>query len=382
MGIRTNTLDLSGHYDLTKSGQNAYVGSKALFAWGNNGNGQLGQNNITEYSSPVQIPGTTWISISGSGSSNTFAIKTDGTLWAWGYNDNGRLGQNTTTNVSSPVQIPGTSWSSISAGGYHALATKTDGTLWAWGFGGGGLGAGQLGQNNTTSYSSPVQIPGTTWRSAVSSDFYMSVATKTDNTLWVWGSNWNDQLGTNETYATRNAASSPIQIPGTTWNSISAGRGHTLATKTDNTLWSWGGNAQGQLGQNNTTVYPSPMQVSGTTWSFINAADSNFSFATKTDGTLWAWGVGSSGQLGQNNLTDRSSPVQIPGTTWNNLGSGSNYALATKTDGTLWAWGSNAFGQLGQNNLTNYSSPVQIPGTTWTSSNDTGNQHSIALQLQ
>jgi alpha-tubulin suppressor-like RCC1 family protein len=380
MGIRTNTLNLGGHYDLTNSGQNAYVGSKALFAWGNNGGGRLGQNNITSYSSPVQVPGTTWISISGS--SNTFAIKTDGTLWSWGSNGNGQLGQNNTTNISSPVQIPGTTWRSISSGSYHALATKTDGTLWAWGKGDGNLGAGQLAQNNTVSYSSPVQIPGTTWRSAISSDFFMSVATKTDGTLWVWGSNWNGQLGNSQSYASLIGASSPIQIPGTTWNSISAGRGHTLATKTDNTLWAWGGNVQGQLGLNDTTVYSSPRQIPGTTWSFINAADSNFSFATKTDGTLWAWGYNDVGQLGQNNRTYYSSPVQIPGTTWNNLGSGSNYALATKTDGTLWSWGYNSNGQLGQNNRTQFSSPVQIPGTTWSSSNDTGNQHSIALQLQ
>ena len=352
----------------------------ALFSWGSNGSGQLGQNNRTQFSSPVQIPGTSWGSISGN--ANTFAIKTDGTLWSWGYNGSGRLGQNNTTPCSSPIQIPGTTWRSISSGSYHALATKTDGTLWSWGFGGGGLGAGQLAQNNTVSHSSPVQIPGTTWRSAVSSDFYMSVATKTDNTLWVWGSNWNGQLGNSQSYASLIGASSPIQIPGTTWNSISAGRGHTLATKTDNTLWAWGGNVQGQLGQNDTTVYSSPMQVSGTTWSFINAADSNFSFATKTDGTLWAWGYNGFGNLGQNNLTDRSSPVQIPGTTWNNLGSGSNHALATKTDGTLWAWGNNSDGRLGQNNKTQFSSPVQIPGTAWSSSNDTGNQHSIALQLQ
>ena len=352
----------------------------ALFSWGSNNQGQLGQNNTTQYSSPVQIPGTTWSSVSGR--NNTFAIKTDGTLWSWGYNSAGRLGQNNTSPCSSPIQIPGTTWRSISSGSYHALATKTDGTLWAWGFGGGGLGAGQLGQNNTTSYSSPVQIPGTTWSSAVSSDFYMSVATKTDRTLWVWGSNWNGQLGNSYSYASLIGASSPIQIPGTTWNLISAGRGHTLATKTDGTLWAWGGNVQGQLGLNDTTVYSSPRQIPGTTWSFINVADSNFTFATKNDGTLWAWGVNIFGNLGQNNLTDRSSPVQIPGTTWNNIGSGSNYALATKTDGTLWAWGSNSSGQLGQSNTTQYSSPVQIPGTAWSSSNDTGNTHSIATQLQ
>ncbi len=351
----------------------------ALYAWGLNSSGQLGQNNRIDYSSPVQIPGTQWSSISGR--TNTFAIKTDGTLWSWGSNTAGRLGQNNITPRSSPVQIPGTTWRSISSGDPHALAIKTDGTLWAWGNGDGPLGGGQLAQNNTVSYSSPVQIPGTTWRSAASSDFYMSIATKTDGTLWVWGSNWNGQLGINEDYTTRNGASSPVQIPGNTWNLISAGRGHVLATKTDGTLWVWGGNVQGQLGQNDTTVYSSPRQIPGTTWSSIFAADSNFSFATKTDGTLWSWGYNGQGNLGQNNKTEYSSPVQIPGTTWRSIVAGGQHSLATKTDGTLWAWGYNAFGQLGQNNTTYYSSPIQIPGTLWNSDSDTGNQHSIATQL-
>ena len=95
-----------------------------LWAWGSGFGGRLGQNNTTYFSSPIQIPGTTWSSIS-SGGGHSLATKTDGTLWSWGRGDPGQLGQNTTTYVSSPVQIPGTSWSSISAGSYHSLATQT-----------------------------------------------------------------------------------------------------------------------------------------------------------------------------------------------------------------------------------------------------------------
>ena len=124
MGIRTNTWDLKGHYDLTKDGKNAYLGATPLFAWGHNGGGRLGQNNTTYHSSPVQIPGTTWSSISG-GNFHSLATKTDGTLWSWGYNAQGQLGQNNITNRSSPFQIPGTSWSSIDAGNNHSLATQT-----------------------------------------------------------------------------------------------------------------------------------------------------------------------------------------------------------------------------------------------------------------
>ena len=225
MGIRTNTWDLKGHYDLTKDGKNAYVGSTPLFSWGANYAGQLGQNTTTNVSSPVQIPGTTWSSIAGGGP-NSLATKTDNTLWSWGTNSNGQLGQNDTTNASSPIQIPGTTWSSIAGGASHSLATKTDNTLWSWGYN----NNGELGQNNATPCSSPIQIPGTTWSSISGGTGHSaehSLAKKTDNTLWSWGNNDRGRLGQNDTIK----RSSPIQIPGTSWSSINAGSRHSLATQ-------------------------------------------------------------------------------------------------------------------------------------------------------
>ena len=364
MSIRKNTWNLDGIYDLTKSGQNGYLGAPALFLWGRNNAGQLGQNNRTYYSSPVQIPGTTWSSISG-GNQHSLATKIDGTLWGWGYNNQAQLGQNNTTRYSSPVQIPGTTWNNVVAlsNNSHTLATKTDGTLWSWGYG----TSGQLGQNNTTRYSSPAQVPGTTWNKLGGGENF-SLATKTDGTLWSWGSNSYGQLGQNN----RTRYSSPIQIPGTTWSSISASNKQSpfdlfsLATKTDGTLWAWGSNDFGQLGQNNRIKRSSPTQVPGTNWSSVYIGYDH-TLATKTDGTLWAWGSNYFGQLAQNNRTYYSSPVQIPGTTWSSASCGEDQSLATKTDGTLWAWGIGSYGNLGQSNTTQYSSPVQIPGTTWNS---------------
>ena len=346
-----------------------YGAGNYLFAWGSNSSGRLGQNNTTNVSSPIQIPGTTWSSIS-EGGTHSLAKKTDNTLWAWGANINGELGQNNETRFSSPVQIPGTSWSSIATNNtdrQHSLATKTDGTLWSWGYG----GTGKLGQNNQTRFSSPVQIPGTTW-SSISAAYKHSLATKTDNTLWSWGANDNGRLGQNDaTYR-----SSPVQIPGTTWSSISGGQNHSLATKTDNTLWSWGINQSGELGLNDRISRSSPVQIPGTSWSSISGGRAH-SLATKTDNTLWSWGSGSYGRLGQNTTTNVSSPVQIPGTTWSSISSGGLHSLATKTDGTLWAWGYNYAGGLGQNNVTYFSSPVQILGTGWSSISGGGN-HSLA----
>ena len=112
-----------------------YSGANYLFTWGQNNFGQGGQNNRTAYSSPVQVPGT-WSALghySGNDSGAfTGGVKTDGTLWSWGYNKQGQLGQNSQTYYSSPVQIPGTTWANLFIGGPNvAFATRTDGTLWA-----------------------------------------------------------------------------------------------------------------------------------------------------------------------------------------------------------------------------------------------------------
>jgi len=347
-----------------------------LWSIGDNNQGQLGVNNISDSSSPVQIPGTTWVDSSpntGTGygwNLHTVMIKTDGTLWSWGGAGNGQLGQNNTTNRSSPTQIgSSTDWNYSSRGYYNSFAKKTDGTLWVWGYN----DHGQLGLNNTTQYSSPKQIPGTTWLD-VQGGYYNALAIKTDGTLWSWGNGAHGQIGNN----TRGTSySSPIQIPGTNWSTCTAGFYNSYATKTDGTLWSWGYNGNGVLGQNALAKRSSPVQIPGTSWVRAELADS-FVFATRTDGTLWGWGQNSVGQLGVNSEVKYSSPVQIPGTTWSQISTGQYMAAAVKTDGTVWAWGNNQYGALGQNDILRRSSPTQIGSESDYTSVAT-NSHNIYL---
>ena len=354
-----------------------YSGAKQLWTAGFNAYGKLGDNNNVSRSSPVQVTGGgIWDGAFGSGTEGALATKSDGTLWAWGRNSSGGLGHNNRTDYSSPVQIPGSTWASdsdykLSCQSDMSAAIKTDNTLWTWGNNyRGGLGAPGIGYDDDRS--SPVQIPGTTWKRICTAGFGQ-LAVKTNGTMWSWGSNVNGVLGTNQTagywpdYDAGQKYSSPVQIPGTTWDKIpQSGTYSRFAIRTDGTLWSWGANTYGTLGLNNRTSYSSPVQIPGTTWNELYTGRGGTEcFITKTDGTLWAWGRNNEGQMGQNNRTYYSSPTQIPGTTWNKVSTGGNAVFASKTDGTYWSWGGNYYGHQGNNTrgptgVT--SSPVQVPG--------------------
>ena len=359
---------------------NKDVTAVELWAVGHNAYGTLGQNESgpsAHYSSPVQIPGTSWSYGNTQGfraEENIMMFKTDGTLWVWGNNGYGELGLNDIAARSSPVQLPGTTWN-YAVCSRATLASKSDGTLWTWGDNTGG----RLGQNSPapTHLSSPVQLPGI-W--GIDSRNKMTTATggasfaiKSDGTLWAWGRGNDGSLGLNEEDV---YYSSPIQIPGTTWSSITTASYGALGLKTDGTLWMWGKNEYGELGQNKqgneaNSKISSPAQVPGTTWKEARY-NGTFSIAIKTDGTLWTWGRNQwQGQLGQNDpgYTWRSSPVQVPGTNWDKLATSVYDGGGIKDDGTLWRWGGNNKGQLAQNTSGNtyYSSPVQIPGTAWIS---------------
>jgi alpha-tubulin suppressor-like RCC1 family protein len=351
------------------------LGEPQLQIWksGSNNFGQLGTNNTICYSVPTQeaCGGTNWCTLSGGGA-HTSAIKTDGTLWGWGLNTLGRLGTNNTISYSVPTQeaCGGTNWCMVSAGSAHNLAIKTDGTLWGWGCN----ACGALGTNNTICYSVPTQevCGGTNWCMVDISQFGFAHASaiKTDGTIWSWGRNTRGQLGLNNTIS----YSSPQQeaCGGTTWCMVSAGGDFTSAIKTNGTLWSWGCNtcflngASGQLGTNNTICYSVPTQevCGGTNWCMVSAGGYQTS-AIKTDGTLWSWGDNFCGILGLNNTISYSSPQQeaCGGTTWCMVCG----PIAIKTDGTLWGWGSNG-GSLGTNDTISYSSPQQefCGFTDWT----------------
>ena len=261
-----------------------YVGNQ-LWLWGFNFSGQLGDNSVTHRSSPVQTVagGTNWKQVSCGGYAHTAAIKTDGTLWLWGDNTYGQLGDNTTTNRSSPVQTiaAGITWKQVSAGHAHTAAIKTDGTLWLWGYN----FLGQLGDNTIISKSSPVQIAsgGTTWKQ-VNSGYYHTAGIKNDGSLWLWGDNSYGQLGDN----TIISKSSPVQTisGGATWKQVACNYWYTSAAiKIDGTLWTWGYGGYGELGNNSSFNYSSPIQTvaGGTNWKQIAGGKIHLAAVTYTE---------------------------------------------------------------------------------------------------
>lgn len=347
-----------------------------LMVWGGNQYGQLGNNTVVWRSSPIQTvaAGANWKSIAASYIGAASSVKNDGTLWVWGYNTQGSLGTNDTSHRSSPVQTValGTNWSAVAAGREHFLAIKSDGTLWCWG----PNNKGQLGDNTNSGRSSPVQTASSTtlWKLSAGGEAH-SAAIKTDGTLWMWGLNNSGQLGTNSTTTFASGISSPVQTVtfATNWMQVACGYDHTAAVKTDGSLWCWGGNAFGQLGDNTIVKKSSPVQTisGGSNWKFV-ACGNYITAAVKTDGTLWLWGRNDIyGSLGDNTSTNRSSPVQTisGGTNWKTCAMRDYIVSCIKTDGTLWSWGRNYYGNLADNSTTVRSSPVQtsVRGTTWKS---------------
>jgi len=354
-----------------------------MWAWGYNNYGQLGTNDKTHRSSPVQIisGGADWVTVA-AGYRNSVGIKNDGTLWTWGQNVDGQLGDGTIIHRSSPVQTVsgGTNWKQASAG-YSMAAIKTDGTLWLWGRN----DDGELGDNTIIKKSSPVQTfsGGTDW-STVTLGSAHAMAIKTNGTLWMWGNNAYGQIGDNSSIK----KSQPVQTVsgGTNWAKLAKTIGGTAsaAIKTDGTLWLWGRGGTGAMGDNTSISKSSPVQTiaGGTNWA--NVAISIHTVATKTDGTLWTWGYGAMGALGDNTIIDKSSPVQTAasGTNWKDIANNNFWTSAIKTDGTLWMWGRNTYGNLGDFTTIDRSSPIQTyaGGNNWRSPIGFGGNHTIILR--
>jgi alpha-tubulin suppressor-like RCC1 family protein len=383
----------------TGSNANAYAirsTSNTLVSWGDNTYGQLGNGVTGSLAFSPIIVGSGYSQVSSGydsfyGFGFVVAIKTNGTLWAWGPNSSGQLGDGTTASRSSPVQIgSGTNWTKVAAGDRFWVALKSDGTIWGCGY---NFQAAFGATTVNSSYSSPVQIGSATNWSSISTLSQNTFATNTSNALYGVGDLTSGQQGNNALNITVALNySSPVLISSSSWNKLSSGLYYNLAIKNDFTLWGWGANLTGQLGDSTSASKSSPVQIGAlavwkdvaTGWDpygnngFLLPSSGpeyyGYSLAIDTSNKLYSWGCNYEGQLGSGTATPSgsssilNSPVQVGSlTNWNKVyanSTGASYAI--KTDNTMWSWGYNGVGELGLGNIVARSSPVQIgSGTSW-----------------
>jgi hypothetical protein len=193
--------------------------------------------------------------------------------------------------------------------------------------------------------------------------------------VWVWGSGF---IGTGIPYA---SFSPPVQIPNlVNITQLAAGESWSYAVRSDGTLWSWGFNGNGQLGDGTATNRLTPVQVTGLSGVVAVASHFAHALALRSDGTVWAWGYNNSGQLGDGTVVERHAPVQVAGLSdVVAIGTGAFHSVALKRDGTVWAWGWNPNGLLGIGS-TGFTQlvPAQVLGINAVAEITVGGFHTIA----
>lgn len=315
---------------------------------------------------------------------HTCAIKEDGTLWCWGDNEGGELGDGSYNSKNIPERIGSESnWLVVSVGSAHTCALKEDRTLWCWGI---NEPVWKItNQNNNI----PLQLEGN-WFS-VSAGLGHTCGIKSDNTLWCWGDNFWGQIGDGTGGSFESNKNIPVNIGNNSkWKSISAGGSQTCAIKIDGTLWCWGINIFGQLGNGTYDNSPLPVQAgTDTDWTMVSTFTTD-TCGIKTDKTLWCWG-GNEGKipkliskeewLGVSTGEWKYCGVKIDNTLWClredlffghklkqiddykdwlSISFGTAHTCAIKTDNTLWCWGDNIYGQLGTGDYEFREEPTQV----------------------
>lgn len=313
------------------------------------------------------------------------ALRQDGTVLSWGGNGGGPLGNGTTNSNVLPAPVLGLGSSSgvvaLAPSTVFTLALKADGSVLGWG----ANALGQLGDGTYENRLAPVAVSGLgSGAVAIAVGLSHSLALKSDGSVWAWGSNNIGNLG-------NPAITGPTSVPvpvvglgsGSEVISITAGGNFSLALKADGTIWAWGNNNNGQLGIGSTINQSVPVEVKAVggvgfltgiiAVSATAGSGGAFALALRTDGTVWAWGNNSNGQLGDGTTAGRTSPVQVKGIAGSGFlsdvsriaaagGLNNPHAIALRTDGSLVAWGSNANGQLGTGDNTSSTLPVSVTG--------------------
>lgn len=324
-----------------------------VWVWGSNWDGRLGTGGTGDAYVPTQISELSDVMAIAAGDNFRLALKQDGTVWGWGVNGWGQLGNGSNAPSSLPVQVANIDDAkAIVAGGSHSFAIREDGVVWGWGLNTSGqLGNGSDGSGNRYFWPSPVYLDRTTDLDQVIA-LGAGMALREDGSLWSWGANTRGELGVGHSLNS-NVALQTLNLRNPV--AIDSGNLHSLALLEDGTVWAWGSEVYGQLGNgvSGTNIHRSvPLQVHNLTDIVSIAAGGGFNLALKRDGTVWSWGWNANGELGIGNTTQQSLPVQVKGPEGEGylsgvvaIAAGNTRSFAITEDGTLWAWGIRATGR-------------------------------------
>ena len=333
----------------------------AVWAWGDNSHGELGNGTTTASATPQVVSSLTGVTAIAAGGYHSLALKSDGTVWTWGDNLDGDLGNGTTTQSAVPVQVQGLSGViAIAAGQAHSLALKSGGTMVAWG----NNRSGQLGDPNISLQSTtPVPVSGLTGVSAIASGDIHSLAVSSGS-VWAWGDNSDGQLGSGQT---QQNGYTPVQVPGISNATAVAGGGRfSMARESDGSVWAWGYNADGELGNGTTTTSSTATKVIGIPAVSSIAAGYFQGLAldsTEPPGTsnVWAWGGNSQGALGNGTTQSSATPVHVQGPGGvQAIAGGGLHTEALGNSQTLWGWGRDNEGEVGDGDIDSTTTPVML----------------------
>ncbi|MBN2739036.1 MAG: hypothetical protein JXR70_18805 [Spirochaetales bacterium] len=369
-----------------------------VWAWGANNYGQMGKGSSSpdRYHTPQQIPGLEGITALTADQYHVHALKNDGTVWSWGLGTSGEAGDTNNINHYTPVKVVGLeNIRAIEAGRNHVLAIRNDGTVWGWGLN----SSGQVGDGGYVVKYGPARVKELTNIVFISAGYQHSMAVDASGHIYTWGQASNGQLGNGTgagTYPVKTEinwlliAKVPAGISFETYPSVvneivqrkvAAGYWFTNCIRDDGNIWSWGYNAYGQLGINNTTRQLSPLRTVNLENMLSIVSGAAHSLAIKADGTLWSWGYNANGQLGNGNNTNSLAPLDLASLSGiTDIAGGYDHSLALREDGTVWGWGTNGNGEIGDGTFSSTNTPHHIDELENIVRIAAGSNHSLALK--